>query len=131
MSSPGLSKSKLWLAFCAGLAYIDLANDWGYDAIEIGHVLSVYMEATERGYVNGGGSLKWGDIDGMVETAREVAFREGSDYLPARFTTEPSTMPGSEGHVCELDLMLADYYEQRGWVSGVVPEAKLKELDIL
>ncbi len=261
---------------------IDLANDWGYDAIEIGHVLSVYMEATERGYVNGDGGLKWGDIDGMVETARKVAFREGignilaestagaarawghpeiamtvkgqgipaydprglkgmgiayatsnrgachlraytpaselslipmptdplawegkagltillqdlhafgdsldlckfssfaqgpdeyaqqysamtgrqisgeealqigkriytleryfnnlaglregSDYLPARFTTEPSTMPGSEGHVCELDLMLADYYEQRGWVNGVVPEAKLKELDIL
>lgn len=261
---------------------IDLANDWGYDAIEIGQVLSVYMEATERGYVNGDGGLKWGDIYGMVETARKVAFREGigdvlaegtagaakiwghpeismtvkgqgipaydprglkgmgiayatsnrgachlraytpaselsliplptdplawegkaaltillqdlhafgdsldlckfssfaqgadeyaqqysamtgrqisgeealqigkriytleryfnnlagfregSDYLPARFTTEPSTMPGSEGHVCELDLMLADYYQLRGWVNGVVPDTKLKELDII
>ncbi len=55
----------------------------------------------------------------------------GSDYLPKRFLEEPSTMPGSEGHVCELDLMLAEYYKARGWVDGVVPEAKLKELAIL
>jgi aldehyde:ferredoxin oxidoreductase len=56
---------------------------------------------------------------------------EGSDYLPARFTEEPSTMPGSEGHVCELDLMLDEYYTARGWQNGVVPEEKLKELAIL
>jgi aldehyde:ferredoxin oxidoreductase len=40
-------------------------------------------------------------------------------------------MPGSEGHVCELDDMLAEYYEKRGWENGVVPEAKLKELEIV
>ena len=57
--------------------------------------------------------------------------REGSDYLPKRFTEEPSTMPGSEGHVCELDLMLEEYYEARGWENGVVPEGKLKELGII
>ena len=60
-----------------------------------------------------------------------AGFREGSDYLPERFLKEPSTMPGSEGHVCELDLMLEEYYNARGWENGVVPEAKLKELDIL
>jgi aldehyde:ferredoxin oxidoreductase len=60
-----------------------------------------------------------------------AGFREGSDYLPKRFTHEPSTMPGSEGHVCELDLMLAEYYEDRGWENGVVPEKKLKELAII
>ena len=59
-----------------------------------------------------------------------VGFKEGSDTLPKRFTTEPSTMPGSEGHVCELDLMLEEYYKVRGWDNGVVPEAKLKELGI-
>ena len=56
---------------------------------------------------------------------------EGSDYLPKRFTEEPSTMPGSEGHVCELDKMLEEYYDVRGWENGVVPESKLKELEIL
>jgi aldehyde:ferredoxin oxidoreductase len=56
---------------------------------------------------------------------------EGSDYLPKRFLEEPSTMPGSEGQVCELDLMLEEYYAARGWENGVVPESKLKELGIL
>lgn len=56
---------------------------------------------------------------------------EGSDYLPKRFTEEASTMPGSEGHVCELDLMLEEYYTARGWQNGLVPEAKLKELAVL
>jgi aldehyde:ferredoxin oxidoreductase len=55
---------------------------------------------------------------------------EGSDSLPDRFTKEPSTMPGSQGHVCELDDMLAEYYAARGWQNGVVPAAKLAELDI-
>ena len=58
-------------------------------------------------------------------------FREGSDYLPERFTKEPSTVGGSKGQVCELDDMLVEYYEKRGWVNGVVPESKLRELEIL
>ena len=60
-----------------------------------------------------------------------VGMGEGSDYLPERFLKEPSTMPGSMGHVCELPKMLEEYYEARGWVNGVVPEAKLRELEIL
>ncbi len=60
-----------------------------------------------------------------------AGFREGSDYLPKRFLEEPSTMPGSEGQVCELDQMLAEYYEVRGWENGVVPEEKLRELEII
>jgi aldehyde:ferredoxin oxidoreductase len=59
-----------------------------------------------------------------------AGFREGSDTLPQRFLTEPSTSKGSEGHVCELDLMLEEYYAVRGWVNGVVPEEKLRELAI-
>jgi aldehyde:ferredoxin oxidoreductase len=57
--------------------------------------------------------------------------REGSDYLPERFLKEPSTSKGSEGQVCELDLMLREYYEARGWENGVVPERKLRELAII
>ncbi|RME84686.1 MAG: aldehyde ferredoxin oxidoreductase [Caldilineae bacterium] len=60
-----------------------------------------------------------------------VGFREGSDYLPERFLKEPSTVPGSEGQVCELDKMLEEYYKARGWENGVVPESKLKELEII
>lgn len=265
---------------------IDCANDYGFDAIEVGHPLSVWMEATAKGYTNGSGKLDWGDGARMVETARMIAyregfgdvlanganavaahfghpelamtvkgqgvpaydprgikgmgiayatsnrgachlrgytpaaevvgnvlgpstvtdplewkgkgeltiifqnvhtvtdcldvckfatfaesldsfaaqyeaitgvpssaehmlkvgervynleryynnlagFREGSDYLPKRFTTEPSQFGGSKGHVCELDQMLEEYYDKRGWVNGVVPESKLKELEII
>jgi aldehyde:ferredoxin oxidoreductase len=53
------------------------------------------------------------------------------DNLPRRFLDEPSQEPGSKGQVCELDQMLAEYYEKRGWVNGVVPQAKLKELGIV
>jgi aldehyde:ferredoxin oxidoreductase len=264
---------------------IDLCNDYGIDAIETGHPLSVWMEATQKGWTNGSGTLEWGDIYGMTNAVRMIAMREGfgnvladgadavakhfghpeiamtvkgqaipaydprglkgmgigyatsnrgachlraytpaaelnvmpygslkvdplewkgkgelvkifqevhafsdsldlckfsafamgaeeyaqqysaivgvpftaddvlktgeriynleryynnlaglgegSDYLPKRFLEEPSTMPGSKGHVCELDKMLAEYYEKRGWQNGVVPEAKLKELEII
>ena len=59
-----------------------------------------------------------------------AGFREGSDYLPERFINEPSQHGGSVGHICELPEMLNEYYEKRGWVNGVVPEAKLRELEI-
>jgi aldehyde:ferredoxin oxidoreductase len=265
---------------------IDQCNDYGLDTIELGTVLSAYMEASEKGFTNGDGKLAWGDYEAMVETVRKIAFREGvgdvlaegtakaaeswghpevaltvkgqgipaydprglkgmgigyatsnrgachlrgytpaaevagnvlgpaevtdplawegkgsllvvfqnvhamtdcldvckfstfsesldtfaaqyqaytgieadagyllkagervynlerhynnlagfgkeDDTLPERFLTEPSTMPGSEGHLCELDEMLAEYYAERGWVDGVVTEEKLKELEII
>ncbi len=264
---------------------IDQCNEYGLDAIEIGNVLSVYMEATQRGYLNGDGGLAWGDYEGMVATVSMIALREGigdilaegteraakhfghpeismtvkgqaipaydprgmkgmgiayatsnrgachlraytpavelnimpfqslkadplawkgkgeltkvfqdvhavsnsldlckfsafaegmdeytsqfnavtglnytadellkcgeriynleryynnlagfgegSDYLPDRFTKEPSTMQGSEGHICELPEMLEEYYAAHGWENGVVPESKLKELEII
>ena len=60
-----------------------------------------------------------------------AGFGAGSDTLPARFTHEPSTEPGSKGHVSELDAMLAEYYVERGWQDGVVPDGKLRELGIV
>jgi len=59
-----------------------------------------------------------------------AGFREGSDYLPQRFLDEKSTDGGSVGHICELPEMLNEYYEKRGWVGGVVPETKLRALEI-
>lgn len=278
-------------AFCGNddvgaVAYmIDRANDYGFDAIEIGTVLAMFMEYSECGHA-GADALGWGDTHGMVEMARKIAFREGigdvlaegtgkaakklghpelamavkdqgipaydprgikgmgigyatsnrgachlrgytpaaevagnvlgptevvdplayegkgklimifqnvhaltdcldickfatfsesmdgfaaqfaaitgapctadyllkvgervynlerhynnlngfvgkDDSLPTRFLTEPSTFGGSKGQVCELDKMKAEYYQERGWVDGVVPETKLKELEIL
>jgi aldehyde:ferredoxin oxidoreductase len=52
------------------------------------------------------------------------------DFLPKRFTEEPAT-GNSAGHVSRMDIMLDEYYQVRGWVDGVVPESKLKELGII
>lgn len=52
------------------------------------------------------------------------------DYLPKRFTEEPAT-GNSAGHVSRMDVMLDEYYRVRGWLDGVVPESKLKELEIV
>ncbi len=82
------------------------------------------------------------DADGLLKVGERVynlerhynnlaGFGEGSDYLPERFLKEPSDGPGSKGQVCELDGMLAEYYAERGWENGVVPESKLKELEII
>ena len=82
------------------------------------------------------------DAEGLLKVGERVfnlerhynnllGFGEGSDYLPERFLKEPSDGPGSKGHVCELDQMLEEYYAERGWENGVVPESKLKELEII
>ena len=59
-----------------------------------------------------------------------AGFREGSDYLPARFLYEPAEAAEADGGVCELEPMLDEYYRARGWQDGVIPESKLIELDI-
>jgi aldehyde:ferredoxin oxidoreductase len=55
---------------------IDQCNDYGMDAIEIGNVLSSYMEATEREFVSAPG-IAWGDGAGMVDLVTKMALREG------------------------------------------------------
>ena len=50
--------------------------------------------------------------------------------MPKRFTEEPAK-GRSEGHVSRMDVMLDEYYEERGWVKGVVPIEKLVELGIV
>ncbi len=60
-------------------------------------------------------------------------FDRADDSLPARFLDGEGSMPGqgaSEGEVCELDPMLDEYYERRGWIDGVVPDERLDELGI-
>ncbi|MBI5713319.1 MAG: aldehyde ferredoxin oxidoreductase family protein [Chloroflexi bacterium] len=56
---------------------IDMCNDFGFDTIEMGNVLSVFMEASQKKYTNGTGTLTWGDVTSMVETVRKIAQREG------------------------------------------------------
>jgi aldehyde:ferredoxin oxidoreductase len=62
-----------------------------------------------------------------------AGFDGDDDSLPGRFVPGDEAIPGqgaSEGELCELDEMKAEYYEHRGWVDGVVPDEKLENLGI-
>ncbi|MDI3317720.1 MAG: aldehyde ferredoxin oxidoreductase family protein [Bacillota bacterium] len=60
----------------ASIAYmIALCNDLGMDTIETGNALSMSMEATERGLLQGERALAWGDTEGMVRTIEAIAHR--------------------------------------------------------
>jgi len=53
------------------------------------------------------------------------------DTLPPRLLTEPLKVGPAKGKVVELDTMLKEYYEVRGWdEEGIPTEEKLKELGI-
>ena len=53
------------------------------------------------------------------------------DRLPARFLEQPLTKGASQGHVVELEPMLAEYYRFRGWSeSGVPTQRKLEALGL-
>jgi aldehyde:ferredoxin oxidoreductase len=62
---------------------IDMANDYGMDAIEIGDVLATYIEASTRGFTNGDGGLPEGDYHAMMVAMDKVAKREGIGNLLA------------------------------------------------
>jgi aldehyde:ferredoxin oxidoreductase len=67
---------------------IDQSNDLGFDPIELGNAFSLWMEATEKGWVSSKEGLLWGDTLAMVALTEAIAVREGvGDILaegPAR-----------------------------------------------
>ncbi len=109
------------LDLCKFSAFSEGAEEYAaqYEAI-VGIPLSAddVMEAGERIY-------------NLERYYNNLAGFDGNhDTLPERFLKEPGSGPAA-GSVCELDLMKAEYYAARGWEDGVVPEAKLRELQIL
>ena len=57
---------------------IDQSNDYGLDPIELGNAFSMWMEASERGWVPPGQELAWGDTMAMVELTEAIAVRKGA-----------------------------------------------------
>mgnify|MGYP001186480879 CR=1 FL=1 len=61
----------------------------------------------------------------------EAGFTKEDDNLPERLLKEPLPSGPAKGKVNELDVMLKEYYEVRGWGQDSIPtEEKLKELSI-
>ena len=57
---------------------------------------------------------------------------KSDDSLPKRMLEVPSPSPAAQGHVVELDVMLADYYKLRGWdlKTGIPKSSRLKRLGL-
>ena len=72
----------------------------------------------------------------IVNIERAYDVREGirrvHDTLPRRFLEEPVSYGPSAPHVIELEVMLDEYYEARGWdvKTGLPTKAKLLELGL-
>jgi aldehyde:ferredoxin oxidoreductase len=60
-----------------------------------------------------------------------AGFGKDDDCLPERTLTEPARAGAANGQVAELEALLAEYYELRGWDSDGVPLADtLRRLDL-
>lgn len=61
----------------------------------------------------------------------QAGFTKEDDTLPERLLKEPIPAGPAKGKVAELDVMLPQYYEVRGWdEEGVPTDEKLEELSI-
>jgi aldehyde:ferredoxin oxidoreductase len=72
----------------------------------------------------------------VINLERAFNVREGltreDDTLPRRFLKEPLEEGSSKGQTVDIDLMVDEYYEARGWdkSSGFPTRHKLEELDL-
>jgi len=93
---------------------IDQCNDYGFDTIEMGNVLSMYMEASQKGYTNGAGGLKWGDWAAMVATVEQIAKREGIGDMLAEGTERAAKHFGHLEIAMTVKGMAIPAYDPRG-----------------
>jgi aldehyde:ferredoxin oxidoreductase len=92
---------------------IDQCNDYGLDTIELGNALSVYMEATQRGWVQGEG-LQWGDGAGMVALTDAIAARTGDGDVLAEGPARAATHFGHPEIAMAVKGMSIPAYDPRG-----------------
>jgi len=93
---------------------IDQCNDYGMDPIELGNALSMYMEASERGWVEGEG-LAWGDAAGMVALTEAIGVRgPGAGDLLAEGTARAAARLGHPEISMTVKGQAVPAYDPRG-----------------
>jgi aldehyde:ferredoxin oxidoreductase len=92
---------------------IDQCNDVGIDPIELGNVFSAYMEASEKGYVDGE-TLAWGDQAAMVALTEQLARREGIGDVLAEGTARVAAHFGHPELGMEVKGQAIPAYDPRG-----------------
>lgn len=117
--------SSLGLCLTGGYAYPPI---FYFDELAKAVVAATGMEMTENSLRKCG--------ERIVNLQRAYNIREGlsrkDDKLPARFTSEPSPEGPCKGQIVNLDIMLDEYYQTRGWdlKTGWIPRKKLEALNL-
>jgi len=93
---------------------IDQCNDHGMDPIELGNAFSVWMEASEKGWVAEGDELAWGDEAAMVALTDAVAAREGVGAILAEGPTRAAESLGHPEIAMAVKGQAIPAYDPRG-----------------
>ncbi len=91
---------------------IDIANDYGFDAIEVGHALSLAMEASERGLIKE--RINWGDADAQINLLNKIGEREGLGDVLAEGPWRAAKAFGDEGMANVVKGQGIAAYDPRG-----------------
>jgi aldehyde:ferredoxin oxidoreductase len=91
---------------------IYIANDYGFDTIEAGNVLSVAMEASQRGLVKE--RIAWGDADVMIDLLYKTGKREGIGNTLAEGCWRAAKAFGDEGMANQVKGQGIPAYDPRG-----------------
>ncbi|MBO8170553.1 MAG: aldehyde ferredoxin oxidoreductase family protein [Bacillaceae bacterium] len=95
---------------------IDLCNEYGFDTIEMGNVLSTAMEAYEKGLIEE--SIPWGDADRMIELIEETAYRRGIGDTLAEGTGRAAQAFGNADLAMVVKNQAIPAYDPRG-IQGI------------
>ncbi|WP_122089039.1 aldehyde ferredoxin oxidoreductase family protein [Halalkalicoccus subterraneus] len=85
---------------------IDRCNDVGIDTIEVGNIMAMAMELTERGKLEGigdGDGIDWGDEEEMIEMITKVANRE-DDLADLLAEGQEGVADAVDGHDSKLSV---------------------------
>ena len=85
-----------------------LANDLGVDTISAGVTIAYAMYLTEKGVYDFG--LRWGDVEGVKEVLKEIAYRKGRGEILSEGTKTVAAKVGDENaaHVKGLEIPMHD-----------------------
>ncbi len=122
----------------AGQDYLAILDSSGVccltrGVIAIDTFLPVLESATGAGY-DGESLLRAGERIWNIEHLfnLKMGLTKKDDSLPERLLNEPMLAGPAKGQVVQLEPMLSDYYQVRGWnIDSAVTRDKLRELDLI
>jgi aldehyde:ferredoxin oxidoreductase len=92
--------------------FINLANDYGLDTIELGNCISIAMEASQRGLIPE--KLEWGNPDQMIDLVNKIGRREGIGDKLAEGGWRAAKAFGNEGLANQVKGQCIPAYDPRG-----------------